>query len=65
MVTKGESIWRQINWEFEINRYMLLYIKWVNNKGPLYSTGNCIQYLVIMDNGKESEKEYLYTYVYV
>ena len=30
----------------------------MTNKALLYSTGNCIQYLVITYNGKESEKEY-------
>ena len=27
--------------------------------GPTYRTGNCIKYLVIIYNGKESEKEYI------
>ena len=27
------------------------------NKDLLYSTGNCVQYLIITYNGKESEKE--------
>ena len=40
-----------------INRYTLLYIKYINNKDLPYSPGNCIQYLVITYNGKESEKE--------
>ena len=44
-----------INWEFGINIYTLLYIKEINNKDLLYSTGNYIQYLVIAYNGKESE----------
>ena len=45
------------NQGFGINRYTLLYIKQVNNKDLLYSTGNYIQYLVITYNGKKSEKE--------
>ena len=56
MVTKGKS-GREINWELGINRYILPYTKWINNKGLLYSTGNYIQYLAITYNGKESEKE--------
>ena len=32
----------------------------INNKDLLYSTGNYIHYLVIIYNGKESEKEYIY-----
>ena len=48
-----------INQEFEISRYKLLYIKQIN-KVLLYSTGNCIQYLIINYKGKESEKVYTY-----
>ena len=44
------------DWEFEVSRCKL-YIKETNNKDPLYRTGNCIQYLIITYNGKESEKE--------
>ena len=54
---------RGINQQFEINRYKLLYIKQITNKDLLYSTENYIQYFVIAYNGKESEKEYVYTYV--
>ena len=53
------------NWEFGMNRYTLLYIKQINNKDLLYSTGNYSQYLVIMYNGKESEKEYIYIYTHI
>ena len=31
----------------------------INNKDLLYSTGNCIQYLIKTYNGKKSEKESL------
>ena len=34
------------NKEFGISRYKLLYIKQINNKVLLYSTGNYIQYLL-------------------
>ena len=61
MVTKVEKR-GGINWEFGINRYTLLYIKQIDNKDLLYSTGNYIQYLVITYNGKESEKECIYMY---
>ena len=37
------------NLRYGINRYKLLYIKQISNKDILYSTGNYIQYLVIMD----------------
>ena len=57
-----------INQESGIHRYILLYIKQINNKDLLCSTGNYTQDLVITDNGKESEKEYIYmfthTYMY-
>ena len=43
--------------------YTLLYIKYINNKDLLYSTGNYIQCLIITNNGKESEK-YIYMYTY-
>ena len=54
---------REINQEFE---YTLLYVKYINNKDLLYSTGKCVQYLVINYNGKESENIiYLYKYVII
>ena len=52
----------ETNQEFEINRYTLLYIKQVNKKDLLYSTGNSTQYPVITYNGKESEKDYVYNF---
>ena len=58
MVTEGER--GGINQEFGINRYTLLYIKWINNKDLLYSNEKYIQYLIITYTGKESEKEYIY-----
>ena len=53
MVNKGERGWGGINQEFGISRYKLLYIKQINNKVLLYSTGNYIQYSVINHNKKE------------
>ena len=43
----------------------LLYIKQVNNKDLLYSTGNYTQYPIIAYSGKESEKEYIDVYLYI
>ena len=57
----GEGV--EINQEFGINRYTLLYIKQLNNKELLYSTRNYTQYLVINYNGKEPDKEYIYVYI--
>ena len=53
-----------INWEFGINTYIVLYIKWINNNDLLNSIGNFFQYLIRkIYNGKESEKEYIYIYI--
>ena len=40
-VTRGKNEERgQIDWEFGIDRYTLVYLKWITNKDLLYSTGN-------------------------
>ena len=52
-----------VNQEFGISIYKLLYIKYINNKVLLYSIGNYIKYTSINCNGKEYEKEYVYTYI--
>ena len=62
MVTKWESR-GGISEKFEISRYKLLYVKQINNKDLLCSIGNYTQYLAIIYNGKESEKEYIYIYI--
>ena len=49
-----------MDWELGIRRYKLLYIAWIDNKLPRYSTGNCTQYPVINHNGKEYKKECIY-----
>jgi len=46
--------------EFRNNRYILLHIKWIINKVLLYSTESYTQYLAIVYNGEESEKEHVY-----
>ena len=43
---------------FGIIRGKLLHIEWINDKVPLYSKRNSIQYPVISHNGKE----YMYMY---
>ena len=60
IVTKGEG--GRINQEKGISRYKLLYIKEIDNKALLHSTGNYSQYLLLIYNGKDSEKEYIYMY---
>ena len=42
--------------------YMLLYIKYITNKDPLYSKGNSFQYSIINYLGKKSEKVWIYVY---
>ena len=62
-----------IDWEFGIDMCTLLYIKQISVRNLLCSAGNCIWYLVITYNGKESEKEiyikkkkiYIYIYIYI
>ena len=55
-----------INQEFGNNIYTLQYIKYIRNKGLVYSPGNYTQNFVIAYMGKESEKVYiLYIYFYI
>ena len=39
----GWGVGGGMEWEFGISRCKLLYVEWINNKVPLYSTGNFIQ----------------------
>ena len=67
MVAEGEENWGGEDYEFGINRGKLLYIRGINNKVLLYSTGNYIPYLVKNRNEKDCEKEYIiyiHTYMY-
>ena len=50
-------------WEFGNSRCRQVYIGWINNKVPVYSTGNYFQYPGINSNGKEYEKEHINIYV--
>ena len=50
-------------WEFGNSRCRQVYIGWINNKVPVWSTGNYIQYPGINSNGKEYEKEHINIYV--
>ena len=54
------------DWQFVISRCKPLHVEWIN-KAPLYSTGNCIQYLLTNANGREYEKEihtHTHTHIY-
>ena len=40
MGTRGK--WGGVDWEFGMDTYALLYLKYINSKDLLYSTGNYI-----------------------
>ena len=40
MLPRGEGEGKGIVWEFGMNMYTLLYLKWITRKGLLYSTRN-------------------------
>ena len=63
-LSKGEWGGR-MNREFGINRCTHYMNREATRAYCSYSTGNCIQYLLITNNGKESEKEWIYTHTYV
>ena len=42
-----------------LNICTLLYVKYIAKNDLTYCTGNYIQYLVIIDKGKEAEKDYV------
>ena len=50
------------SWEFWIDMYTLLCLKWITNKGLLYSTGNSAQsYVEAWIGGEFGENRYMYT----
>ena len=52
----GREGWEGIVREFGMDRYTLLYKKWITSKGLLYSTGNSAQcYLVAWMGGNLGE----------
>ena len=38
---------RRMDWEFGVDKCKLLPLEWINNKVPMYSTGNYIQHPVL------------------
>ena len=48
--------------EFWMDTYTLLYLKWITNKGLLYSTGNSDQYYVSAWMGGEFKGEWIHVY---
>ena len=51
--------------EFGINTYTLLYLKWITNKIPQYSTGNSAQYYVAVWMGEEFGGKWIRVYVWL
>ena len=49
-----------MDWDYGIGIYTLLYTKLMGTKELLYYKGRSIQYSVIANMGKESEKEWIY-----
>ena len=42
LLPRGRAGGGGMDWKFQISRYKLVYIEWINNKVLLYSTGNYI-----------------------
>ena len=57
----GEWIIRQLG----IDRYTLLYLKWITNKDLLYSTENSAQCYVAAWMGRELEGEWKHVYIWL
>ena len=49
---QGEVGREGTDWEFGMDMYTLLYLKWITNKDLLYSTGNAAQYSINNLSGK-------------
>ena len=58
---QGEGVGGGMEWEFGVSGWKLLYIEWINNKVLPYSTENSITCPGISHNGKEYEKQNVYT----
>ena len=60
---QGGGGWGRMDWEFGVSRLDSIRYGMNKQEGLLYSTGNYIQYPVIMEkNMKEYEKECIYMY---
>ena len=46
--------------EFQMDRFTLVYLKWITNKGLLYSTGNSAQCYVAAWRGGEPGGEWIH-----
>ena len=61
---QGQGLEKEIVREFEMDKYTLLYLKWITNKDPLYSTGNSAQRYGSLD-GKGVRGRSMYVYVWL
>ena len=62
---QGEGWWNGRVREFGMDRYTLLYLKWITNKDLLSSTGNSAQYYVAGWMGREFGGEWIHVYVWL
>ena len=53
----------QLRTKLGMDMCTLLYLKWIANKDPLYSTGNSAQCYVAAWMGGEFEEEWIHVYV--
>ena len=51
--------------EFWMDMYTLLYLKWITNKDPLYSTWNSAQCYVAAWMGGELGGEWIHVYIWL
>ena len=64
MVFLWEMMQGGINWEGGLGTYTQQHTKLMSDKDLPSSTGKSAQYSVIAYMGKESEKEWIYMYMY-
>ena len=62
---QGQGLEKEIVREFEMDKYTLLYLKWITNKDPLYSTGNSAQSYLATWMGEEFRGECIHVYVWL
>ena len=64
-MSRGRMGGRGIVWEFGMDRYTLLYLKWISNKNLLYSTGNSARCYVAawMGGGFDGERIHIYVWL--
>ena len=65
MIVRREECGKGIVKEFGIDTYSLLYLKWINNKDLLYSTGNYDQCYMEAWLGGEFGREGIHAYVWL